>query len=160
MIGHDEDHCLPGKKEGSSALLFTGKCRQSVRAGLYLAPFCAGFALGKFRCCDQCTAPGAGIAAGILPAPVSQLVEGGTDLRSIHTACEVSAVAGAEPAGGSTGSDTRICWWNCRKDRRGRCRCAARKYRGATGGKQHPDKHDRTYAVQEELVFHTTITCV
>jgi hypothetical protein len=65
-----------------SALLFTGHCCQTVSAGLCLAFVRAGLALGKLRVAgDQRAAPATGIAAGILPALVTYLVQGGADLR-------------------------------------------------------------------------------
>lgn len=88
---------------GSSALLFAGKGRQAVRAGLYLAPLGAGLACRKPGADDQRTAPSAGIAAGVLPAPVANPVFHGADIGTIRAAREIGPMTGGKPAGGRAG---------------------------------------------------------
>ena len=83
----------------SSALLFTVKSCQPVKAGSYLALLRTGLAGNELGIGNKGAASASRIAPGIFPALVTQLVFLGADLGSIRSAGKVETVAAGEPAG-------------------------------------------------------------
>jgi hypothetical protein len=139
-------------REDASALLFAGKGRQTVGAGLYLAPLGAGFACSKLGAYNQRTAPSARITAGILPAPVADPVFHGADIRSVRAAREIGPVTGGKPAGGRDGRSGRDGSQNGRRYRCGRHFSAGSQ--GAAGSKERRDKQKTANARNDTRVFH------
>lgn len=85
------------KKMRGSALLFAGGRRDGIRPGRYLALLDTGPAGRKFRAEHEAAPSSAGIAGGVLPAPVTDPVFHGTDLGSICPAGKIEAVTVVKP---------------------------------------------------------------
>jgi len=100
---------FPPDSSNDSAVFFARQCREGIATFPQFALLHAGLAGTEPGIFHERAAPSAGIAAGILPAPVAQFVFHGTYFRGIRPAREIETMAVLKTAG-----DRRDCCGNTR----------------------------------------------